>query len=195
MFEITPKEQILKSIRKNLVQPLSNPYANINMDLQVTSPSMQFADENFVSEWTKAGFYFQTYNGPYDLLNKISGSISSFQLGTPALSEKYLTTLFDEHELQYLKPETMHSTLISSVAKLESGSQTLFFNSEIQPVIHFNKAVNIILFCSAQHIENIEENKYFSDISIKNNVKVQLQMDFFKSFEKVILLVEETPLA
>ena len=195
MFEITPKEQILKSIRKNLVQPLSNPYANINLDLHVTSPSMQFADENFVIEWTKAGFYFQTYNGPYDLLNKISGSISSFQLGTPALSEKYLCNLFDEHELQYLKPETMHSTLISSVAKLESGSQTLFFNSEIQPVIHFNKAVNLILYCSAQHIENIEENKYFSDISIKNNVKVQLQMDFFKSFEKVILLVEETPLA
>jgi hypothetical protein len=195
VFEITPKEQILKSIRKNLVQPLSNPYANINLDLHVTSPSMQFADENFVIEWTKAGFYFQTYNGPYDLLNKISGSISSFQLGTPALSEKYLCNLFDEHELQYLKPETMHSTLISSVAKLESGSQTLFFNSEIQPVIHFNKAVNLILYCSAQHIENIEENKYFSDISIKNNVKVQLQMDFFKSFEKVILLVEETPLA
>lgn len=195
MFEITPKEQILKSIRKNLVQPLSNPYANINLDLHVTSPSMQFPDENFVIEWTKAGFYFQTYNGPYDLLNKISSSISSFQLGTPALSEKYLCNLFDEHELQYLKPETMHSTLISSVAKLESGSQTLFFNSEIQPVIHFNKAVNLILYCSAQHIENIEENKYFSDISIKNNVKVQLQMDFFKSFEKVILLVEETPLA
>jgi hypothetical protein len=195
VFEITPKEQILKSIRKNLVQPLSNPYANINLDLQVTSPAMQFADENFVIEWTKAGFYFQTYNGPYDFLNKISGSISSFQLGTPALSEKHLCNLFDEHELQYLKPETMHSTLISSVAKLESGSQTLFFNSEIQPVIHFNKAVNLILYCSAQHIENIEENKYFSDISIKNNVKVQLQMDFFKSFEKVILLVEETPLA
>lgn len=195
MFEITPKEQILKSIRKNLVQPLSNPYANINLDLHVTSPSMQFADENFVIEWTKAGFYFQTYNGPYDLLNKISSSISSFQLGTPALSEKYLCNLFDEHELQYLKPETMHSTLISSVAKLESGSQTLFFNSEIQPIIHFNKAVNLILYCSAQHIENIEENKYFSDISIKNNVKVQLQMNYFKSFEKVILLVEETPLA
>jgi hypothetical protein len=195
VFEITPKEQILKSIRKNLVQPLSNPYANINLDLHVTSPSMQFPDENFVIEWTKAGFYFQTYNGPYDLLNKISSSISSFQLGTPALSEKYLCNLFDEHELQYLKPETMHSTLISSVAKLESGSQTLFFNSEIQPIIHFNKTVNLILYCSAQHIENIEENKYFSDISIKNNVKVQLQIDFFKSFEKVILLVEETPLA
>jgi hypothetical protein len=195
VFEITPKEQILKSIRKSLVQPLSNPYANLNLDLQITTPSMQFADENFVNQWTKAGYYFQTYNGPYDLLNQISASIHSFQLGTPAISEKFLSNLFDEHDLKYLKTDTMHSTLISSVAKLESGSQTLFFNSEIQPVVHFNKAVNLILFCSAQHIENIEENKYFSDISIKNNVKVQLQMDFFNSFEKVILLVEETPLA
>jgi hypothetical protein len=40
---------------------------------------MQFADENFVIEWTKAGFYFQTYNGPYDLLNKIRGEITLFE--------------------------------------------------------------------------------------------------------------------
>ena len=58
MFEITPKEQLLKNVRKGLVQPLSNKYPLLNFDKQLAKSNLIRTDESFIASWVGKGFFF-----------------------------------------------------------------------------------------------------------------------------------------
>lgn len=192
MFEITPKEQILKNIRKGLVQPLPNAYSKLNFEQHVVENNMLMNDESFVSEWTKNGFLFQTYNGNYDLLNKIVDYLEQNNLGLIAINEPFLIQLFEENSISFLSLDKINQCFLSSFSKLETHTFSVYFNSEIQSLIHFQKAKHLILFGGSTNIEHPEHNKYFSELSIKNTSKVQLDMSYFKNFESVLLMIDET---
>jgi len=66
VFEITPKEQLLKNIRKGLVQPVANKYPLLNFENKSIVPSLLKVDEDFIANWVKQGFYFMVCSNPFD---------------------------------------------------------------------------------------------------------------------------------
>lgn len=191
MFEITPKEQLLKNIRKGLVQPLPNNYPLLNFDKDMLKKPLLHVDETFIKNWVNSGFFFSVYNGSYDLLHQLKNTCFNYQLGHMAIDENQLIKLFTDNEVAFLSIDKMSTTILCSFAKLEIGTDCLYFSSELQPIKHFSSAENIILFGKASQIESPETNKYFSELMIKSDLKVQIPIDYFKSFKNVFLFVEE----
>lgn len=191
MFEITPKEQLLKNIRKGLVQPLPNKYPLLNFDKELLKKPLLKTDETFIKHWIESGFFFSVYKGHYDLLHQLKNICFNYRLGQMAIEEKQLIKLFSENDVNYLNIDKLDRTILCSFSKLEIGTDSLFFSSEIHPIKHFKSAENIILFGKANQIESPENNKYFSEMMIKSDLKIQLPIDYFKTFKHVFLLIEE----
>ncbi len=191
MFEITPKEQLLKNVRKGLVQPLPNKYPLLNFDKQIVKGPLLRTDESFISSWVNKGYFFAVYNGNSDLLQQVRNLCESYSLGVPALEDKNLRALFTENDIPFVAPEHMHKTICSSFSKLEVTTGTLYFSSELHPIRVFNRCENLILYGKSSQIESPENNKYFSEMTIKNDVKVQLPIHYFERFKSVFLFIEE----
>lgn len=191
MFEITPKEQILKNIRKGLVQPLPNNYANLNLDAPNLEKSMTDNDETFVKTWVDNQFLFHVYNGKFDLINQVQAYLKTIDQANFAVSDAQLITVLNDIGLEYLTIEKMKDVLLSGFSKLETHSNSIYFNSETHPLTHFSKIKHLILFGGSSQIETIESNTAFTELSIKNNVKISFDRAFFNQFESVLLLIDE----
>lgn len=191
MFEITPKEQLLKNVRKGLVQPLPNKYPLLNFDKQLVRPSLIRTDESFVKSWVDKGYLFAVYNGVFDLMQQLNDLKETYHLGELALNDKTLMGQFVENELPFLNTDKIQSTLISGFSKLEITTNTMYFSTELHPVKFFTSCENLILFGKAGQIETPENNKYFGEIMIKNDLKVQLPLSYFEKFKSVFLFIEE----
>lgn len=191
MFEITPKEQLLKNVRKGLVQPLPNKYPLLNFEKHVVKNPMLRTDESFIKFWVEKGYLFAVYNSLFDLMQQLKNLCRDYKLGTPAIEDKQLRELFIEHDVPFVNPEQMQKTICSSFSKLEVTSNTLYFSSELHPIKHFSACENLILFGKSTQIETPENNKYFSELMIKNDIKVQLPISYFEKFKSVFLFIEE----
>lgn len=191
MFEITPKEQLLKNIRKGLVQPLPNKYPLLNLEKELLKQAILKTDESFIKNWVDNGFLFSVYKGPFDLIHQLRATCANYKLGQMALEEKTLINLFNDNDIHYLPIDKLERTIVCSFSKLEISTHTLYFSSEIQPIKAFHKTENILLFGKANQIESPENNKYFSELTIKNDLKVQLPIEYFKKFKNVFLFIEE----
>ena len=191
MFEITPKEQLLKNVRKGLVQPLSNKYPLLNFDKQLVKTNQSRTDENFIASWVGKGFFFAVYNGVFDLMNHLNNLQEEYDLGTLEIDDKTLCALFKENEIQFLSVESIQKTLCCGFSKLETTSDCIYFGSELHPIKYFSKYENLILFGKSSQIELPEENKYFTEIMLKNDLKVQLPIEYFERFKSVFLFIEE----
>lgn len=191
MFEITPKEQLLKNIRKGLVQPLANKYPLLNFEKQVQKLPLIPSDENFIDSWTKAGFGFLLYNGLSDLAVQINSLIEQFELGEPYLEDQNLKNVFNEGEIVFKISDHNCKTIISGFSKLEAVTDSIYFSTETHPVKSFVSAEYIILFGKSSQTENPEQNKYFNELVLKNDLRVQITLDYFKKYKKVFLFIEE----
>jgi hypothetical protein len=190
VFEITPKEQLLKNIRKGLVQPLPNKYPLLNFEKDILKKSLLLHDESFIKSWVDHGFYFSTYKGIYDLVHQISELQNTHALGVLAIEEKYLTDLFTEHSLPFLPAGKADKSVLCSLSKLENTSDGICFSSELHPLRQM-KHENLILFGRSSQIESPWNNRFFSELTQKNDLRVQLHIDFFKQFKSVFLFIEE----
>jgi len=192
VFEITPKEQLLKNIRKGLVQPLPNKFPQVNLEKAVYKHATLHSDESFVKVWTDKGYYFNVVQGVYDLIHQVRMLCNHFDLGIPMVTETQLKKLMDENGVSYSSPEHPDKTIFCSFSKLEINTNSLYFSSEVQPVIEFPQAENLILFGKASMIDNPDNNKTFSELMIKNDLRVHLPLSYLERFKKVFLLIEES---
>lgn len=191
MFDITPKEQTIKNVRKGLVQPLPNIYPLLNFESDVLKKPMVLADEDFVSNWVKHGFYFSTCSNAYDFLAQVLELKTAKNLGNLAISEKKLTDLFSDNGIDYIHSENIESTIITTCQKLENISNALCLSSEIQHLKALEKAKNIILFAKNSQIESPSQNAFFSELLIKNDMRVLLGFNYFKKHQTVFLFLVE----
>jgi hypothetical protein len=190
VFEITPKEQLLKNIRKGLVQPLPNKYPLLNFERDILKRSLLLVDESFIKTWVEHGYYFAAYKGVYDLLHQISELQKTHPLGIPAIDEKPLIELFMEHNVPFLQIDKADKTVLCSFSRLENTSNSIYFSSETHPLRQL-KHDNLILFGRSSQIEAPEYNRFFSDTVQKNDFRIQLHIDYFKHFKSVFLFIEE----
>lgn len=191
MFEITPKEQLLKNVRKGLVQPLPNKYPLLNFDKMVLKEALLKHDEGFIKPWTEQGYYFAVYNGNYDLLLQLRSICKNYDLGVPAVDDPQLKVLLNENEMVYTGIELVQKTICCGFSKLEAASNTVYFSSELHPVKHFARAENLILYGHSSQVQSPDSNRFFSEMSIKNDLRIQLPLVYFERFKKVFLLLEE----
>ncbi len=191
VFEITPKEQLLKNIRKGLVQPLANKYPLLNFEKDILSKTALLEDESFIKKWVEAGFYFSEYKGIYDLLHQFSGLQEAYGLGVPAIEEKNLVDLFTENEIPFLPIDKVNKTILSSFSRLENTSNGICLSSELHPIRHFHQADYLVLYGRSIQIESPSNNRYFSEHVQKNDLRVQLHIDYFKTFKSVFLFIDE----
>ena len=191
MFDITPKEQTIKNVRKGLVQPLPNVYPLLNFESDVLKKPLLLTDEDFVSNWVKHGFYFSTCSNAYDFLTQLTELKTANDLGKLAISEKKLTDLFADNGIDFVSVENMEHTIVSTCQKLENISYALSLSSEIQALKGIEKAKNIILFAKNTQIESPSHNVFFSELVIKNDLRVLLGFDYFKPEQSVYLFMVE----
>lgn len=187
---ITPKEQILKQVRKSLVQPLANQYPLINLDKELLKKPLYQKDEDFVKAWTDKGFQFLTCANSYDFLNQLIQINTQFNFSTMSTNEKKFIDLFVDNGIEYLSVDKSLNTLLCSCIKIENTTQMLCFSSEIQPLLKLHHIENLILFCKSVYIENPENNLFMSDTLIKNDFRVQLEIEYFKKYKNCILFLE-----
>ncbi len=191
VFEITPKEQLLKNIRKGLVQPLPNKYPLLNFEKDVLKKTVLLQDESFIKNWVENGFYFSEYRGVHDFLHQLSGLREKYQLGIPAIEEKNLVALFSENNISFLPMDKADKTILCSFSRLENTTNGVCLSSESHPVRYFKQADNLILMGKSIQIESPANNRFFSDVVQKNELRIQLHLDYFKSFKSVFLFVDE----
>ncbi|WP_276977311.1 hypothetical protein [Flavobacterium filum] len=187
---ITPKEQILKQVRKSLVQPLANQYPLINLDKELLKKPLYLKDEDFVKAWTDNGYSFLTCTNSYDFLNQLVQIQKQFGFSTLSTNEKKFIDLFVDNGIEYLNTDKSINTLLCSCIKIENTTQMLCFSSEIQPLLKLHHIENLILYCKSIYVENPENNLFMSDVLIKNDFRVQLEIDYFKSYKNCILFLE-----
>ena len=191
MFDITHKEQTIKNVRKGLVQPLPNIYPLLNFENDVLKKPLLLADEDFVSNWVRHGFFFSTCSNAYDFLTQLT-ELNTFKgLGKMALSEKKLTDLFADNGIDFVSIENMEDTIVSTCQKLENISNALCLSSEIQALKGIEKAKNIVLFAKNTQVESPSHNGFFSELVIKNDLRVLLGFDYFKPEQNVYLFMVE----
>ncbi len=190
MFDITPKEQTIKQVRKGLIHPLSNKYPLLNFESDIFKKSMLMHDEDFVSEWVKNGFYFNTCGNSYDFLSQIIQLKEEKKLGNIAIGEKKLTDLFNDNGIEYISAEKIENTIVISCLKLESISMSVCLSSEVQPIKAINMAKHIIIYAKSSQVGNPTINTFFSELMVKNDFRIQLTIDYFKRFSSVYLFME-----
>jgi hypothetical protein len=191
VFEITPKEQLLKNVRKGLVQPLPNKYPLLNFDKNIVKPLLLRNDESFIKTWVEQGFYFAVYNGPFDLLQQIQSIVQNYQVEMPVIDDKTLKELCIENKIPFNDVNLPSKTVCCGFSKLEVSTNTLYFSSELQPIRLFQNTDNLILYGKSNQIDSPENNKYFSELMVKNDLKICLPIKYFANFKKVFLLIEE----
>jgi hypothetical protein len=191
VFEITPKEQLLKNIRKGLVQPLPNKYPLLNFEKDVLKKTVLLQDESFIKNWVESGYFFSEFKGLYDLLRQLSGLQVKYGLGIPAIEEKGLIELFAENSIPYLPIDKADKTILCGFSKLENTTHCACFSSELHPVRYFKNTEYLVLYGKASQIDNPANNRFFSDMIQKNDLRIQLHIDFFKSFKSVFLFIDE----
>ncbi len=147
-------------------------------------------DEDFVASWVSNGFYFNTCGNSYDFLSQVIQLKDEKQLGNLAIGEKKLVDLFNDNGISHVSAEQMENTLIISAIKLESSSMSVCLSSEIQPIRSIGKARNLIIFVKNTQVETPGNNTFFSESMVKNDVRFQLGIDYFKRFDAVYLLME-----
>lgn len=190
MFDITPKEQTIKQIRKGLVQPLPNQYPLLNFESDIFKKSLVLPDEDFVSEWVNCGFYFNTCGNSYDFLSQIMQLKSEKNLGNIALGEKKLIDLFNDNGIEHIPAEKIENTLIVTCLKLESSSMSVSFSSELQPIKAIAMAKNIIIYAKNTVVGTPSTKSFISDLTVKNDFRIQLTIDYFKRLKSVYLFLE-----
>jgi len=163
----------------------------INFEKDILKKTVLLKDEDFVKSWVDKGFFFHTFKGMYDLLHQISDLNAKYQLGVPVIEEQNLIELFQEIKLPYLTIDKPGKTIFSSFSRLESTTNSILLSSELQPIKHFKMFENIILFGKSSLIESPATNRYFSEIILKNELRIQLNIDFFSSFKFVFLFIDE----
>ena len=191
VFEITPKEQLLKNIRKGLVQPLPNKYPLLNSDKEILKKTLLLEDEDFIKNWVEKGYFFNTFKGYHDLFNQMSGLQETYGIGLPGLDEKVLVDLLNDNNIPFVSIDKLQKTILLSVSKIESTSNCICVSSEIQPVKFLKQAEYLILFGKASQIESPVNNRFLSDVFLKNELRIQLHIDYFENFGKVFLFIEE----
>lgn len=191
MFEITPKEQLLKNVRKGLVQPLPNQYPLLNFEKDILKRQLLPNDESFVKKWVHTGFLFQTFRGNYDLVHQIQSTASQYQLGQMAIQEKPLMELFSDNDIPYLGIENMDKTILCGFSKLENTTNGICFSSEVHPVKYFHRASHIVLYGRSSQVDDPENNHFYSEVFMKNELRIQLDISYFKRFKSVFLFLDE----
>ncbi|MDI1235267.1 MAG: hypothetical protein PSX81_13380 [bacterium] len=190
MFDITPKEQTIKQIRKGLVQPLPNQYPLLNFESDIFKKALVLPDEDFVSEWVKNGFYFNSCGNSYDFLSQIMQLKTEKNLGNIALGEKKLIELFNDNGIEHIPAEKIENTLIVSCLKMESSSMTICFSSEVQPIKAIAAAKNLIIYAKNNVVGTPSTKSFISDLNVKNDFRIQLTVDYFKRMKSVYLFME-----
>ena len=190
MFDITPKEQTIKQIRKGLVQPLPNQYPLLNFESDIFKESMVLADEDFITEWVKNGYFFNTCGNSYDFLSQIIQLKTDKNLGNIALGEKKLTDLFNDNGIEHIPAEKIENTLIVTCLKLESSSMSVCFSSEIQPIKAIASAKNLIIYAKNSLVGTPSSKSFISDLAVKSDFRIQLTIDYFKRMKSVYLFIE-----
>ncbi|MES2619174.1 MAG: hypothetical protein V4613_14955 [Bacteroidota bacterium] len=189
MFDITPKEQTIKQVRKGLVQPLANKYPLLNFESDVFKKPLLAVDEDFVSAWVKAGYSFNTCSNKYDFLSQLLAIKEEKGWGTIATGEKKLMELLDDNGIPHILPDNMKDVLLISCQKMESSSSGICLNSEIQPLKKLSQARHLVIFAKNNQVETPSNNTFFGELMVKNDFRVQLDIAYFKRFESVILLM------
>lgn len=190
MFDITPKEQTIKQIRKGLVQPLPNQYPLLNFESDIFKKSLSLADEDFVSEWVKQGYFFNTCGNSYDFLSQIIHLKTEKNLGNIALGEKKLIDLFNDNGIEHIPAEKIENTLIISCLKLESSSMSICFSSELQPVKAIASAKHLIIYAKNSLVGTPSSKSFLSELAVKNDFRIQLTTEYFKRMKSVYLFLE-----
>lgn len=191
MFEITPKEQLLKNVRKGLVQPLPNQYPLLNFEKDILKGQLLPNDESFVKKWVECGFFFQAFKGNYDLVHQLHSITSQYQLGQIAIQEKQMAELLSENDIAHLGIEKLDKTILCGFSKLENTTNGICFSSEVHPVKYFHKASHIILYGRSSQVEDPENNHFYSEVFMKNELRIQVDISYFKSFRSVFLFLDE----
>ncbi|NQW42614.1 MAG: hypothetical protein HQ463_04185 [Bacteroidetes bacterium] len=191
MFDITPKEQTIKNVRKGLVQPLPNIYPLLNFESDVLKKPLVFADEDFVSNWVNNGFYFSSCSNAYDFLAQLLELQTQKCLGSLAVSEKKLLDLLIDNGIDFISTENIEETIVCTCQKLENISNAICLSSEIQALKGIEKAKNIVFFAKNTQVESPSSNVFFSELAIKNDMRVLLNFDYFKQHQAVYLFMAE----
>ncbi len=163
----------------------------LNFEKDILKKTILLQDESFIKKWVENGFYFGTYNGMYDLLHQRSGLQENYQLGLPAIEEKNLLELFKENDIPFLPGSKVDKTILCGFSKLENTTFGVCFSSELHPVKYFWNAENLILFGRSSQIDNPGDNRFFSELVHKNDLRIQLNIDYFKIFKTVFLFIDE----
>ncbi len=191
MFEITPKEQLLKNIRKGLVQPVANKYPLLNFDKKSIVPSHLMVDEDFIKNWIEQGFYFSVCSNIYDMVEQLRNLNKTYNLGSYVTEDKQLIQLFSDNDLAFRNIQEGGSTLCCGFLCLESNSQTIYLSSENQMLDAFNLFDNIVLIGHSKQIVSPDNNKVFTDNFQNNDLKIQMGIEYLKQFKSVFLMIEE----
>jgi len=191
VFEITPKEQLLKNIRKGLVQPVANKYPLLNFENKSIVPSLLKVDEDFIANWVKQGFYFMVCSNPFDLVEQLRNLNKTYQLGTYVTEDKKLMQLFTDNALAFRSLNEGGRTLCCGFLRLESSSQTIYLSSESQTLDGLNLFDNIVLIGQSEQIVSPDNNSVFTETDQNNDLKVQMGIDYLKQFKSVFLIIED----
>lgn len=189
MFDITPKEQTIKQVRKGLVQPLANKYPLLNFESDVYKKPLVAIDEDFVAAWTGMGYGFNTCSNKFDFLSQFIALKDSRGWGATAVGDKKLSELFDDNGIEHVSPDHNSDVLVITCQKLESTSFHICLNSEIQPLKKMASATHLVLFAKNSQVENPSANTFMSELFVKNDFRIQLDLTWFKRYASVTMLM------
>jgi hypothetical protein len=190
---ITPKENILKQVRKNLVQPLPNPYPSVDLEKRVTRPTPLKADQWFAKNFAGNGRKLVVCSDKYEAVLKLNSLCLKQDWDKTGCFEKLIYEFLNDNGFETNLQPLSNQVIISGCLAVSAFHQAFYFSSETQNLNALAGNDKIILWVHAKQIEQDNESGIFAQQGIRHDLRVLLTFDQVSEGKEIYLfLILET---
>jgi hypothetical protein len=186
---ITAKENILKQLRKNLVQPLTNPYLSVELEKKLTVNPPVSADEWFARNFGTKERNLIVCADKYDAILKLNSLCLKKDWEKRGCFEKLIYDFLNDNGFDTNLQPTGNQVIISGCHSVSAFHKAFFFSSETQNLNALSLNENLILWVSARQIEQDPQNSVFAQDGIRNDLRVMLTFDQISVGRKLFLFL------
>lgn len=161
MSEIIPKEKILKSVRKGLVVPSVQPFANLDFDTEIYNDTKVKKEESVVEVYLeKEHSYFQSCGNKYEFLLTLKKLMDVKGWKEPVCHENALSELLNDNGIKtQLNIPDEKNPLITMCVKALSKPSVFLFDNRFQLVRKILAAPTLILVLTESQMKVYYEDK------------------------------------
>lgn len=190
MLEITSKEQILKNIRKGLIQPVPNAYPLLDNESLELNLASQPNDEAFLKAYSGEDNFFCVSDNFFDFTATIIQLQNLKQWSSIHASEQSLITALEDNGLIMNLPDKKNTAFLTTCSSLSPESSTVFFSDLKHNLTEIENASVLLVYAKSNQIQDSGSHSILNSGLDKANLLVSFDLKRLNQSKVIYLFLD-----